>query len=296
MNVKSFVLSYYANATNNFHVTRISSPNEALKPHNHNYFQIYYMISGKLTHHLENTKADLTPGDIFILPPNEPHYIEPDGDVDFYSLSFMPDFFQNIKEANKLVLDFLLYLQTEQTRTIAPKVCLSYEDSLFTKTLFARILEEFSGDKIGKSEIIKETLSVMLSLFARVYFEDNGSALMARENRQLVLHSIEYIKNHFDEDITLNEIIRRSAMSKTNFCAIFNSLTGMPFKEYLNRYRVEQAAALIAAGERTSAAGSCCGFSDFSTFYRNFKKYTGMSPTEFANKNKNSLGMRAKKL
>ena len=284
MNVKKFVLSYYKNATNDFYITRISSPKEALNIHSHNYFQIYYVISGKLTHHLENSEANLTAGDIFILPPNQPHYIEPEGEVDFYSLSFTPDYFQNIKEANKLVLDFLLYLQTAQTEKIEPKVCLSYEDNMFSKTLFKRILAEFSDNKIGKNEIIKETVSVLLSLFARVYFEDNGSALVAKENRQLVIHSIEYIKNHFDEEITLDEIVRRSAMSKTNFCTIFNSITGMSFKEYLNRYRIEQSAELIAAGEKTSAAANCCGYCDFSTFYRNFKKYMGMSPSEFAGK------------
>ena len=287
MNVKKFVLSYYSNATNNFHITRISSPKEALNLHSHNYFQIYYMISGRVTHHLENSTADLTAGDIFILPPNQPHYIEtPAGEVDFYSLSFMSDYFQNVKEANKLILDFLLYLQTECPEKIEPKVSLSYEDTIFAKALFKRVLEEFSGNKPGKNEIIKESVSVLLSLFARVYFEKNAAALVAKENRQLVLHSVEYIKNHFDEEITISEIIRRSAMSKTNFCILFHSVTGMPFKEYLNRYRIERAAELIAAGEKVSVAGNYCGYCDFSTFYRNFKKYVGISPSEFAKRNK----------
>lgn len=287
MDVKKFVLSYYENATSNFHITRISSPKEALHIHSHNYFQIYYVISGRITHHLEKSTAVLTSGDIFILPPNQPHYIETvDGEVDFYSLSFMPDYFQNVKEANKLILDFLLYLQTEQTEKIEPKVSLSYEDTMLTNALLKRIMAEFSDNKTGKNEIIKETVSVLLSLFARVYFEENVPALTAKGNRQLVMHSIEYIKTHFDEEITLSEIVRQSAMSKTNFCTIFNSITGMPFKEYLNRYRIERAAELIASGEKVSVAGNYCGFSDFSTFYRNFKKYMKMSPSEFANKNK----------
>lgn len=290
MNVKKFVLSYYKNATNDFYITRITSPKEALKLHSHNYFQIYYVIGGRLTHHLENSMADLTAGDIFILPPDQPHYIQtPDGEVDFYSLSFMPDYFQNIKETNKLILDFLLYLQTEQAEKIEPMISLSYEDTIFTNTLFKRILAEFSGNKTGKNEIIKETVSAVLSLFARVYFEKNTPALIAKENRQHVMHSIEYIKNHYDEDITLSEIVRHSAMSRTNFCTIFNSIAGMPFKEYLNHYRIERAAELIASGEKISVAGNCCGFNDFSTFYRNFKKHMKMSPSEFANKSKQIL-------
>ena len=287
MNIRKFVLSYYKNATTDFYITRITSPKEARNLHSHNYFQIYYIISGKVTHYLENSTAELTPGDIMILPPNQPHYIEtPAGEVDFFMLSFMPGYFQNVKEANKLILDFLLYLQTESAEKIEPKVSLSYEDTIFTKTLFNRIIAEFSGSKTGKAELIKEIVSVLLSLFARVYFEENAGALVAKENRQFVMHSIEYIKNHFDEEITLSEIAHRSAMSKTCFCTIFNSIVGMPFKEYLNRYRIERAAELIALGEKASVAGNCCGYGDFSTFYRNFKKYMGMSPSEFANKNR----------
>ena len=287
MNVKKFVLSYYKNATDDFHITRISSPKEALNLHSHNYFQIYYVISGRIAHHLENSTAELSSGDIFILPPNQPHYIEtPAGDVDFYSLSFMPDYFQTVKEANKLVLDFLFYLQTEDAEKIEPRIPLPYEDAIFVRTLLERILTEFSGSKTGKNEIIKETVSVLLSLFARAYFEKNAAILVAKENRQLVMHSIEYIKKHFDEEITLSEIIRRSAMSKTSFCAIFHSIVGMPFKEYLNRCRIEKAAEMIALGEKISVACACCGYSDFSTFYRNFKKYMELSPSKFANKNR----------
>ena len=286
MDIKKFVLSYYKNATADFYINRIKAPKEALSLHTHDYFQIYYIHSGKLLHHLEGSVAELAPGDVFILPPNVAHYIEKlDGDVDFYSLSFTTDYFQSIKESNKLLLDFLYYLRTQSLTNIQPKFTLSYEDMVFSEMLIKRILEEFSGKKTGKDELIKECVSALLSIFARVYFEQRAEVLISEENRQLVMHSIEYIKNHFDEEITLSEIVHRSAISKTSFCRIFHSIVGMPFKEYLNRYRIERAAELLAEGAKISAAASCCGYSDFSTFYRNFKKHMGISPSEFANKN-----------
>ncbi|MBQ8606311.1 MAG: helix-turn-helix domain-containing protein [Clostridia bacterium] len=287
MDIKKFVLSYYKNATGDFHIIRINEPKGALELHSHDYFQIYYIRSGKILHHIEGSVAELAPGDVFILPPNVPHYIEKFADdVDFYSLSFMPDYFQSIKESNKLLLDFLYYLRTQSFKSIQPKFTLSYEDAVFVEMLVKRIMEEFAGEKAGKDELIKECVSVLLSIFARVYFEQRGQILIPEENRQLVMHSIEYIKNHFDEELTLSEIVHLSAMSKTRFCTLFNSIVGMSFKEYLNRYRIERAAELIADGGKISAAASCCGYGDFSTFYRNFKKYMGMSPAEFANKNR----------
>lgn len=52
MNVKKFVLSYYSNATADFHIKEITKPQEALSLHNHDYYQIYYLKSGRLIHHL----------------------------------------------------------------------------------------------------------------------------------------------------------------------------------------------------------------------------------------------------
>ena len=285
MDVKKFVLSYYKNAADGFHIARFTAPKEALKPHNHEYFQIYYVVGGIITHHLDTGTATLSAGDIFILPPNKPHYIETEGKgVDFYSMSFMPDYFMSVKDGNKLILDFLSYLRTANEEKIEPKVTLYPADAVFLKALFERIMAEFTGDKAGKKEIIKEAVSVVLSLFARVYFENNATALASKENRRLVMHSIEYIKNHFDEELTLSDIAKRSAMSKTSFCTIFSSIVGESFKDYLNRVRIERAAELIKEGERITSAASLCGYGELSTFYRNFKKYMYVSPSEFAKK------------
>jgi AraC-like DNA-binding protein len=282
MNIKKFVLTYYENATDDFHIIRITEPHEALKLHTHDYYQIYFVQSGGILHHLEGSTAHLLAGDVFILPPGVPHYIEKkDVEVDFYSLSFTPAYFQSAKESNKLLLDFLYYLKAQPMGSIQPKLTLSYDDMNFTRVLVGRILQEFNGKKAGKDEIIRECVSVLLSVFAGAYFEQKAEVLVSEENKNLVLHSIEYIKNHFDEEITLAEVVHLSAMSKTSFCSLFKSITGTSFKDYLNRYRIDRATEYLSAGEKISTVSLRCGYGDFSTFYRNFKKYKGISPHEF---------------
>ncbi len=283
MDVKNLVLSYYKNATTDFHITRITTPQEALRPHRHPYFQVYYVVRGSLIHHIADSLATLKAGDVFILPPDLPHHIEAPGkDVDFYSMSFTPDYLQSTKESNKLVLDLLYYLRTEATEHIQPKLTLSYEDMTLIELLLGRITEEFSGHQAGKNEIIKECVSVILSVFARMYFSENAHALKTEQSKQSVMHCIGYIKNHFDEELTLSEMVRLSAMSKTSFCALFTAITGTSFKDYLNRCRIEKAMAYLQEGEKVSYAGFRCGYNDLSTFYRNFKKYKGISPNAYA--------------
>ena len=76
MNIKKFVLSYYSNATEDFYIKEITKPREALSLHSHEYYQIYYVKSGKLIHLLENNSAELKARDVFIIPPNMPHCIK----------------------------------------------------------------------------------------------------------------------------------------------------------------------------------------------------------------------------
>ena len=282
MDIRRFVLSFYKDAAEDFHIQRITRPAEALKLHTHDYFQIYYINKGEVLHHLAGACARLSYGDVFILPPNVPHYIEVFGtDVDFYSLSFMPGFFDKTEDRSGLAADFLHYLQTAAMESIHPRFSLQSDDILFTETIFHRIMDEFVSERIGKREIIHEYVSLLLSLFARTYFAEHAESILLKTNRELILHCLTYIENHYNEEITLAEITRHSAMSKTCFCSLFSSVTGTSFKNYLNTYRIRKACEMIRSGEKISNVSTRCGYSDFSTFYRNFRKYMSISPAQY---------------
>lgn len=282
MDIKRFVLPYYNGATEDFYITRIDDPADTLSPHIHEYYQAFYVISGTMVHHVGEGTAELSAGDVFILPPNLPHYIDAEcGKVDFYALSFMPSFFHGIQESNKLVADFLHYLSTAAPETIHQKLTLSNEDIIFAEALFKRIQTEFRSGKTGKDAMIKACVTVLLSLFARIYFEEQADSLHPAVNRQAVLYCIEYIKNHYDENISLSEISRRSAMSKTCFCKLFRAITGTSFKHFVNVCRINKAAELLKEGEKISAVSALCGYDDFSTFYRNFVKIMDTSPAQY---------------
>lgn len=286
MNVKRFMLSYYKDATKDFYITHITQPKEALSLHTHDYYQIYYVKKGQVVHHLQGVDGVLEDGDAFILPPNVPHYIQtPDNRAETYVMSFTADFLSGVNDYSKLVLDFLYYLKSSDGAA-RPGVHLTRENSQFVEAMIVKALQEFKTAEAGRTELIKNLVAAILTVLARAYMETQSLIFVTEENRKLVEHAIWYINHHYEEEITLAEMVRLSAMSKSGFCAMFCAITGTSFKNYLNRVRIEKAAQMLEAGQSVTVAGSRSGFGDLSTFYRNFKKYMGLSPREYAGKSK----------
>lgn len=282
MDIKKFVLSYYSNATKDFHIKEITEPREALSLHTHEYYQIYYVKSGKLTHRLENGSAELKARDVFIIPPNMPHCIKTESkDLHFYSISFMPSYITDMVKSNKLAGDFMHCITDLSNGGIEPRLTLRLEDIALVDALVLKVMQEFSSNTIGKDVLIKSSLSLILLIFARAYFGDRVENIRFSSEREAILHCLGYIKNHLSERMSLQEMAKRTAMSKSSFCKNFRKITGESFNNYLNRERVETAAELIKSGKPVFGAAMELGYSDLSTFYRNFKKYFGIPPSEY---------------
>lgn len=283
MDIKNFVLSYYKNSAEDFHIHKVENTFEARKPHTHAYFQIYYIIRGSLIHFVENDSSRLTHGDMFIIPPEKTHYIVPEPDTVFYSFSFMPGFIEDSASSNRLATSFLRNLQSDNVHSVRPKVSVASEEIFYVENIMEHILKEFEKKPLGYSETIRAYALLLVTMLARSYFEEHTDTLPDHfeTSRQFVMHCIEYIENNFADKISLEEISRRSAMSKSSFCKIFQSMTGHSFNNYLNICRIKKAAEYIKQGYKITAVYGICGYNDFSTFYRNFKSIMGVSPQEY---------------
>ena len=283
MDIKNFVLSYYNNAAESFHIQRVERTYEAKKPHTHEYFQIYYIAKGSLSHFIGDKSSKLYQGDMFIIPPGVVHYISFEPSTVFYSFSFMPDFLLEANQTGKLVSIFLGSLLKD--KDVLPGISLASADVFHIEAIMERMLEEFNGKDVGFTEIIHAYAVLLVSVLARNYFEKNTLPEYFENSKQFVLLCVEYIESNFTEPITLDEISKRSAMSKKSFCEHFYKLTGHTFKSYLNLCRIKKATEYIKGGYKITAVYGLCGYSDFSTFYRNFKKVMGVSPKEYQKRN-----------
>ena len=282
MDVRKFVLSYYNNATEDFHIHNVKSINAAGKPHTHEYFQIYYVKKGRILHFLGEDEAYMQRGDMFIVPPAAVHYVSAEEGSEFYSLSFMPSFLCDSAQSPRLVSDFLGELLSSSELKIRAAVSLPSDELSYTDSLIERIDKEFCSKPIGYHDSIRAMTALLVLCLARHYYskvEESGGYI--KENKEIVRHCIEYVEKSYFDSIKIADISKHFAMSTSSFCKIFLSETGYTFNNYLNRIRIERACEYIAKGYKLTALYSLVGYNDFSTFYRNFKKRKGMSPAEY---------------
>ncbi|MBE7025457.1 MAG: AraC family transcriptional regulator [Ruminococcaceae bacterium] len=283
MDIKNFVLSYYENAVENFHIQKTEKTVEAQKPHTHEYFQIYFIAKGSLAHYIGNESARLNQGDMFIVPPGTPHYIASETCTVFYSFSFMEDFIVSQSTSGKLAKNFLRSLQAGESQYIKPKISMSANEILYIENLMAHILKEFTDKPVAYNDTIRASAQILVTMLAREYFSKANQNISDHfeNNRQFILHCVDYIKNNFADKITLGEISKKSTMSRSTFCARFAKITGCSFISYLNQCRIKAACAYIKKGYKITAIYGLCGYNDFSTFNRNFNKIMGMSPLAY---------------
>ncbi|GBF77164.1 putative DNA-binding response regulator [Paenibacillus sp. 598K] len=92
---------------------------------------------------------------------------------------------------------------------------------------------------------------------------------------------LEQVERHYAEDMSLKTLSQTLDIHPTYLGQLFHQELGTSFSDYVNHYRIEKATQLLLRTElKTSDIAREVGYLDSSYFYRQFKKYAGLSPTE----------------
>jgi len=100
---------------------------------------------------------------------------------------------------------------------------------------------------------------------------------------KLVLRkAVDYLYAHYNEQITLNEVAEHAFVSTYYISRMFKRETGKNFVDFLNEIRIEKAKEMLKdVRYKTYEVAEKVGIPDAHYFSRMFKKYVGVTPTEF---------------
>lgn len=101
---------------------------------------------------------------------------------------------------------------------------------------------------------------------------------------KIVRKMIDYISDNYQRKFLFDDVSKEIGYSTPVLNEKFKKATKMTFNEFLNRYRINQSIQMIKKRDKKLfEIAEACGFSEYKYYNKVFKKYLGMSTTEFVN-------------
>jgi len=96
----------------------------------------------------------------------------------------------------------------------------------------------------------------------------------------LSLNLMNYLNEHFAEQLDLEMLSRTFYCSVSSLCHIFKRDFGISIRKYIIQKRMNASNIALQRGEKPEEVSIKYGFSNYSTFYRDYKKYFGIAPKD----------------
>ncbi|HEY0827419.1 MAG TPA: AraC family transcriptional regulator, partial [Bacilli bacterium] len=105
------------------------------------------------------------------------------------------------------------------------------------------------------------------------------------QNKNVIYEIARYIENHYDQDITLQDISAHFYLSREYISRWFKQEFQENITDYISRKRMEKAKILLANRHmRIAEIAKIVGYQDEKYFSKVFKKLEGLSPNEYRKK------------
>lgn len=132
----------------------------------------------------------------------------------------------------------------------------------------------------GSKEFEKEEkLVLMVSLLIEKHGQPFPDCIAEQDEE--ILGACEFMEEHFDEHITLEQLCRCSGLSKSGLLRAFTKAKGVTPYRYLQTIRIDKAKKLLEQGVLPADAALQTGFSDQSHFTHFFNMFIGLSPAAY---------------
>ena len=100
--------------------------------------------------------------------------------------------------------------------------------------------------------------------------------------------AVDYIRNHYNEDISLEMIAGKVFINPAYFSQLFKKEVGCGFNDYVNNLRIENAKLLLLQPFlKVNEVADMVGYNNIVYFNRIFKKQIGVTPSEYRESNGN---------
>lgn len=161
------------------------------------------------------------------------------------------------------------------------------------------ILKQMGGEHNWSGEMMDALMKIYLcelkGMAAELYYVAGAYALMSaliemgngrlpkkNADYENVLRVVQYIDEHYTDELRQEDLVRLASMSSTKLKNLFRQFTGCTMTDYILAKKTDRASHLLADTDFSiEEIARQVGFHTVAGFSTSFKKKTGLSPTEY---------------
>lgn len=247
--------------------------------HHHDFYELYCFVGGEVNYVVEGQSYSLEPGDILLISPSELHKMSATTFLKYerYVLWMSESFLKRLSSSSSdLFLPFNRAAKSGENLFRLPKAEKERALTLLKEcySLFSRN-GGYGNDILADGKIAE--LLIMLETENSVG-ERTKSGDDDVKNKLLL-----YINEHLtDPELSVEQIANSVFLSKSRIMHVFKDSVDCPIHKYIIKKRLVLAKEYLAKNEQVIDVYEKCGFSDYNSFFRSFKKEYGITPKEYA--------------
>ena len=151
----------------------------------------------------------------------------------------------------------------------------AYRDFEYARTALRYGVEEYQVKPVNRFEL----LSCLERLLGSKTAEETKADVLESKDRGSIGRALEYIENHFYQNISLEEVSREIGMNTAYFSTLFKKQTGKKYIDYLTDLRMEKAKNLLDNTDlKISMVAEMVGYGSTKHFARIYKGKFGITP------------------
>lgn len=247
-----------------YHHTYTETPKqEDFFGHIHNEYELLFFYGGKADFDIGGKTYRLRKNDLLLVKPAIYHYLNILSDLKPYDRVVF-----NFRE-DDLDVNIRENLSKLGTRySIDPESPIKYMMDALIKNESILNEEEFEFSKIS-------TINIIISCLSHIPTDNDYRVKDSEDTFSLI---VDYIDDNPEVSINSKILKDKFYVSESWISHAFKNRFGMSLMQYVNRKKILYAQQLIETGTSIKRASEICEYKDYTTFYRQYRKYLGKEP------------------
>ena len=249
--------------------------------HHHDFYEIYFFLSGNVQYNIESRSYLLTPGDVLLINPMELHqpvFGKEQRSYERIVLWINKSFLENLSPNSESLCACFDTGAPGHTNLLRPE---NYVRQLLLYQLEQLMQEKESGEYCNEFCALSYLVQVLVLLNRQARQQTRETEAKAASD-SVVYRVLGYINDHYSEDLTLEFLANKFFISKYHLSREFGRLVGTSVHRYLVQKRLVMVKQMMREGRSSTEVYQHCGFGDYSNFYRAFRTEYQISPREYA--------------